>query len=291
MAAEIMDGTALAALVREQVGKDLADAGKPPVCLATVLVGDDGPSKRYVASKQRQAAEIGMLSRHTELPATASQEEVEAVVAGLAADPEVHGILVQLPLPAGLHPNPVIDLIPADKDVDGLTAASLGRLVRSAPGLVPCTPRGVMKLLEHHNVPLAGQRAVVLGRSTLVGLPVALLLAAKGTDATVTIAHSRTPDLPGLLRQADIVVSAVGVARIVAGDCVKPGAAVVDVGISRTDTGIVGDVDFDAVREVAGWVTPMPGGTGPMTVACLLENTLDAARLQGVLGPAGGAAH
>ena len=211
MAAEIMDGTALAALVREQVAKDLAAAGNPPVCLATLLVGDDAPSRRYVASKQRQAAEIGMLSRHTELPPTATQGEVEAVVAGLAADPAVHGILVQLPLPAGLEPNPVIDLIPPDKDVDGLTAASLGRLVRGAPGLAPCTPRGVMKLLEHHRVPVGGQRAVVLGRSTLVGLPVALLLAAKGTDATVTIAHSRTPDLPGLLREADIIVSAVGV--------------------------------------------------------------------------------
>lgn len=284
MAAEIMDGTALAALVREQVAKDLAGAGGPAICLATVLVGDDGPSQRYVASKQRQAAQVGMESRHIELPATATQPEIEDVVAGLATDPAVHGILVQLPLPAGLDANPVIDLIPPEKDVDGLTAASLGRLVRGAPGLVPCTPRGVMKLLAHHGVPVAGRRAVVLGRSTLVGLPVALLLAAKGTDATVTIAHSRTPDLGDLLREADVIVSAVGVPRIVTADRVKPGAAVVDVGISRTEAGIVGDVDFDAVREVAGWLTPMPGGTGPMTVACLLENTLDAARLQGVPG-------
>ena len=203
---------------------------------------------------------------------------------GLAADPAVHGILVQLPLPDGLAADPVIDLIPPEKDVDGLTAASLGRLVRGQAGLVPCTPRGIMALLEHYEVPISGRRAVVLGRSTLVGLPVALLLAAKGTDATVTIAHSRSADLAGVCREADILVSAVGVARIVTADFVKPGAAVIDVGISRTEAGIVGDVDFDAVAEVAGWITPMPGGTGPMTVACLLENTVDAARLQGVLG-------
>jgi methylenetetrahydrofolate dehydrogenase (NADP+)/methenyltetrahydrofolate cyclohydrolase len=284
VAAEIMDGSALSALRREQLGKRLAAAGNPPICLATVLVGDDGPSQRYVASKQRQAAQVGLLSQHVALPATASQAAVEAAVAELAGDPGVHGILVQLPLPAGLAPNPVIDLLPPEKDVDGLTAASLGRIVRGEPGLVPCTPRGVMLLLEHHGVPIAGQRAVVLGRSTLVGLPTALLLATKGTDATVTIAHSRTPDLQAVLREADIIVSAVGVARIVTADAVKPGAAVVDVGVSRTEAGIVGDVDFEAVREVAGWLTPMPGGTGPMTVACLLENAVEAARLQGVAG-------
>jgi methylenetetrahydrofolate dehydrogenase (NADP+)/methenyltetrahydrofolate cyclohydrolase len=284
VAAEILDGSALSTLRREQLAERLEAAGNPAICLATVLVGDDGPSQRYVASKQRQAAQVGLLSRHVALPATASQDEVEAAVAALAADPEVHAILVQLPLPPGLAANPVIDLLPPEKDVDGLTAASLGRLVRGQPGLVPCTPRGVMLLLEHHGVPIAGQRAVVLGRSTLVGLPVALLLATKGTDATVTIAHSRTPDLRAVLEEADIIVSAVGVARIVTGNAVKPGAAVVDVGVSRTEAGIVGDVDFEAVREVAGWLTPMPGGTGPMTVACLLENTVEAARLQGVDG-------
>ncbi len=284
MAAVVMDGTALAALTRERVTKELEAAGNPPVCLVTVLVGDDGPSRRYVASKQKQAAAVGMeASYHVELPAAAAQGEVERVVADLAADPGVHAVLVQLPLPAGLDTNRVIDLIPPDKDVDGLTARSLGRLVRGEPGLVPCTPRGIMRLLEHYDVPVAGRRALVLGRSTLVGLPTALLLAAKGTDATVTIGHSRTPELADTIAAADIVVSAVGVAGIV--NEVKPGAAVVDVGISRSDAGIVGDVDFEAVREKAGWVTPMPGGTGPMTVACLLENTLDAARLQGVLAP------
>ncbi len=260
MAAVIMDGKVLAGLVRERVAKEMEALGHPPVCLATVLVGDDPPSQRYVASKQKQAAEVGMLSRHVDLAATASQAEVEDVVAGLAADPAVHGILVQLPLPDGLAADPVIDLIPPEKDVDGLTARSLGRLVRGEDGLVPCTPRGVMQLLEHHDVPLRGARAVVLGRSNLVGLPVALLLARKGTDATVTIAHSRTPDLPGVIREADIVVSAVGVARIVTADIVKPGAAVIDVGISRTETGIVGDVDFDGGRRRRGLGHPDAGG-------------------------------
>jgi methylenetetrahydrofolate dehydrogenase (NADP+)/methenyltetrahydrofolate cyclohydrolase len=276
-----MDGKALAVRTRAAVAEELAALGNPPVCLATVLVGDDAPSRRYVASKQKQAAEVGMLSRHIDLP-TASQAQVEAVVKELAADPDVHGILVQLPLPAGLHDHPVIDLIPPDKDVDGLTTASLGRLVRGEPGLVPCTPRGCLALLAAYDVPVAGRRAVVIGRSQLVGLPLSLLLARKGTDATVTIAHSRSPDLPGLCREADILVSAVGVGHLVQPAWVKPGAAVLDVGISRTAAGIVGDVAPE-VAEVAGWLTPMPGGTGAMTPACLLENTLEAARLQGAV--------
>jgi methylenetetrahydrofolate dehydrogenase (NADP+) / methenyltetrahydrofolate cyclohydrolase len=283
MSAQRMDGKLLSAKVLARLRDELVALGNPPVCLATVLVGDDVPSRRYVAGKQRQAAEIGMLSRHVELAATAAQAEVEDVVAGLVADSDVHGILVQLPLPGGLDEHAVIDLIPAAKDVDGLTAASLGRLVRGEPGLVPCTPRGCMMLLDEYGVPLAGRRAVVIGRSTLVGLPVALLLARKGTDATVTVAHSRTPDLAAVCREADILVSAVGVGGLVRGDWVKPGAAVLDVGISRSAAGIVGDVDAETVAPVAGWLTPMPGGTGVMTVACLLENTLDAARLQGVL--------
>jgi methylenetetrahydrofolate dehydrogenase (NADP+)/methenyltetrahydrofolate cyclohydrolase len=282
--AVLMDGKALATSVRERLRAELERRGRPEVCLATVLVGDDQPSRRYVASKQKQAAEVGMRSRHVELAPTASQAEVEAVVDDLAADPTVHGILVQLPLPAGLAADPVIDRIPADKDVDGLTVVSLGRLVRGRAALVPCTPRGCMALLEHYEVPVRGRRAVVVGRSTLVGLPVALLLAAKGTDATVTVAHSRTDDLTAVCREADILVAAAGQARMITADMVKPGAAVLDVGISRSEAGIVGDVDFDAVREVAGWLTPMPGGTGAMTVAMLLENTLEAARLQGVVG-------
>lgn len=283
MAAITMNGTDLARIIREQVAQELRDLGSPDVCLTTVLVGDDAPSRRYTASKRKQAGEIGMRSGHVELPATASQTQVEDAVAALAADPGVHGILVQMPLPDGFDPERVLALVPADKDVDGLTPTSLGRLVRGQDGLVPCTPLGVMRLLEHHQVPTRGKRAVVLGRSTLVGLPVALLLAAKGVDATVTIAHSRSGDLAELCREADILVSAVGQAQIVRGDWVKPGAAVLDVGISRTEAGIVGDVHQAEVAEVAGWLTPMPGGTGPMTVACLLQNTVKAARLQGAV--------
>lgn len=280
-----MDGNATAAAVREQVRATLAAAGNPPVCLATVLVGDDPPSRRYVRNKQADAEAVGMVSRHVELPATATQAEVDAAVGALVDDPSVHGILVQLPLPAHLSAERVLDLLPAAKDVDGLTERNLGRLVQGRPGHVPCTPLGVMKLLEVYGVPTAGARAAVIGRSTLVGLPVSLLLARKGVDATVTIAHSRSGDLAALCREADIVVAAVGQARMVTADWVKPGAAVIDVGISRTEAGIVGDVAFDEVSAVAGWITPMPGGTGPMTRACLLVNTVEAARMQGVLPP------
>lgn len=286
MPAIVMNGIELSKHRRARLAAEMATLGGPPVCLATVLVGDDAPSRRYTVSKRKQAGEVGMSSRHVELPATATQAEVEEAVGELVADPAVHAILVQMPLPDGLDADRVLALIPAAKDVDGLTPASLGLLVRSQPGLVPCTPLGVMRLLEHYDVPVKGRRALVLGRSTLVGLPVALLLAAKGVDATVTIAHSRSHDLAGLCREADILVSAVGQAAIVRGDWVKPGAAVLDVGISRTAEGIVGDVHQAEVAEVAGWLTPMPGGTGAMTVACLLENTLAAARLQGVVPPA-----
>jgi len=282
MAAVVMDGNAL----RDEIVAGLADAvaaaGSPSICLATVLVGDDGPSRRYVNSKHKKAAEAGLLSRHHELPATARQGEVEEVVAELAADPTVHGILVQLPLPDGLDPEPVLSLIPADKDVDGLTERSLGRLVRGRAGLVGCTPLGVMRLLEKYGIPTSGKRAVVIGRSTLVGLPLSLLLNRKGVDATVTMAHSRTTDLAATVREADIVIGAAGQARMITADMIKPGAAVIDVGVSRTEVGIVGDVDYEPVADVAGWITPMPGGTGPMTIASLMENAVSAARLQGV---------
>ncbi len=277
-----MDGNQLRDEVVAAIAARLVAAGSPPVCLATVLVGDDGPSHVYVRNKHRKAAEAGMVSRHVELPGSATQAEVEAEVAALAADPSVHGILVQLPLPSGLDEERVLDLVPPEKDVDGLTERSMGRLVRGRPGLVPCTPLGVIRLLERYEVPTSGKRAVVVGRSTLVGLPLALLLARKGVDATVTLAHSRTADLVGVCREADIVVAAAGQARMITADHVRPGAAVIDVGISRTETGIVGDVDFAAVEPIAGWITPMPGGTGPMTIACLLENTVTAARMQGV---------
>jgi methylenetetrahydrofolate dehydrogenase (NADP+) / methenyltetrahydrofolate cyclohydrolase len=278
----VMDGVALREEVVASVRQAIESAGRPPLCLATVLVGDDKPSRTYVRMKHQRAEAAGIGSRNVELPATASQDDVEAAVAALAIDPAVHGILVQLPLPAGLDPDGVIARIPVEKDVDGLTDRSLGRLVRGEPGLVPCTPLGVLRLLERYDVPIAGKRAVIVGRSTLVGLPLALLLARKGTDATVTIAHSRTGELSAVCREADVLVGAAGQGRMITAEFVKPGAAVIDVGVSRSAEGIVGDVDFDNVRTVAGWLTPNPGGTGPMTVACLLENTVAAARLQGV---------
>ncbi len=283
MSAIVMDGNALRDEVVAGLAKQIEALGSPEVCLATVLVGDDGPSQRYVNSKHKKAAEAGMVSRHHGLGADATQSEVEAIVRELAEDPSVHGILVQLPLPDGLDPEPVLDLVPAEKDVDGLTERSMGRLVRNRPGLVSCTPLGVMRLLEKYDVPTSGKRAVVIGRSTLVGLPLSLLLNRKGADATVTMAHSRTADMAGVVSEADIVIGAAGQARMITADMVKPGAAVIDVGVSRTEAGIVGDVDYEPVAEVAGWITPMPGGTGPMTIACLLENTLTAARLQGVI--------
>jgi methylenetetrahydrofolate dehydrogenase (NADP+)/methenyltetrahydrofolate cyclohydrolase len=281
MAATLMDGNALRDELVAGIRARIEAADSPEICLATVLVGDDGPSQRYVKMKHKKAAEAGLASRHVDLPATATQVEVESVVRGLAVDDRVNGILVQLPLPDGLDPEPVLDLIPPEKDVDGLTERSMGRLVRGRPGLVGCTPLGVMRLLERYDIATSGKRAVVIGRSTLVGLPLSLLLARKGVDATVTLAHSRTPDMAAVVREADIVVGAAGQARMITADMVKPGAAVIDVGVSRTESGIAGDVDFGPVAEVAGFITPMPGGTGPMTIACLLENTLTAAQLQG----------
>jgi len=280
--AVLMDGKQLRDETVAQIAKEIVGLGSPQICLATVLVGDDRPSRLYVRSKQKKAEEAGMTSRHVGLEATASQAEVERAVADLATDPAVHGILVQLPLPDGLDEEAVLDLVPADKDVDGLTERSMGRLLRGKPGHAPATPSGVMALLERYDVETSGKRAVVLGRSTLVGLPQMVLLGRKGVDATPTLAHSRTNDLEVVCREADIIVSAVGVAHIITAAHVKPGAAVIDVGISRTADGIVGDVDFEAVQAVASAITPMPGGTGPMTIASLLRNTLTAARMQGV---------
>jgi methylenetetrahydrofolate dehydrogenase (NADP+)/methenyltetrahydrofolate cyclohydrolase len=279
--AVIMDGNALRDEIVASIRARVDAAGSPEICLATVLVGDDKPSQTYVRSKHRKAADAGLQSRNVELPATATQADVEAEVGALAADPAVHGILVQLPLPVGLDPEPVLDLVPPEKDVDGLTERSMGRLVRGRPGLVPCTPLGVMRLLERYGVATAGKRATVIGRSTLTGLPQVLLLGRKGVDTTVTLAHSRTSnaDMIDVCRASDIIVACAGQARMVTADHVKPGAAVVDVGVSRTESGIVGDVDFDAVQAIAGAITPMPGGTGPMTIACLLENTLAAAKM------------
>jgi methylenetetrahydrofolate dehydrogenase (NADP+)/methenyltetrahydrofolate cyclohydrolase len=279
----LMDGNRLRDETVLRLRGEIEALGSPAVCLATVLVGADRPSQIYVRMKQKKADEAGMVSKGVELPETATQADVEAVVAELAADPSVHGILVQLPLPAHLDPEPVLALLPPEKDVDGLTELSMGRLVRGLPGHVPCTPLGVMRLLGRYGVATSGKRAVVVGRSTLVGLPALLLLGRKGVDATATLAHSRTAELAAVCREADIIIAAAGQARMITADHVKPGAAVVDVGVSRSEAGIVGDVDFDAVQSIAGAITPMPGGTGPMTIACLLENTLSAARMLGAV--------
>lgn len=270
---------ALLATLKSRIEK----AGSPVISLATVLVGNDAPSRKYVASKHAVAQSIGMNSVQVELPQDATQEQVEQAVAKLAQDNSVHGILVQIPMPPHINEDQVLAFIPAEKDVDGLTEASLGRLVRGALGHVGCTPLGVLRLLQHYNIATAGKHVVVIGRSTLVGLPLSILLARKGIDATVTLAHSRTTNLVELCRTADIVISATGVAHSIDASHIASGATVIDVGISRTENGIVGDVDADSVLGIASALTPMPGGTGIMTVACLMENTVNAAVMQGMI--------
>jgi methylenetetrahydrofolate dehydrogenase (NADP+)/methenyltetrahydrofolate cyclohydrolase len=275
----LLDGNLLRDQIVVNVRNEVVTLSSVP-CLATVLIGDDGPSQVYVRNKHRQAQLAGLKSRNETLPSTASQPEAEALLRQLAQDPSVSGIIVQQPVPRHLDGEQLLSLIPVNKDVDGLTTASMGRLMRGVESLVPCTPLGVLRLLQHYGAPTAGKRAVVVGRSPLVGLPLAVLLARKGIDATVTLAHSRTTDLVDVCRDADILISATGQARSIRSAHVKPGAWVIDVGISRGEKGIIGDVDFDAVQAVAGAITPMPGGTGPMTVACLIENTLTAWRSQ-----------
>jgi methylenetetrahydrofolate dehydrogenase (NADP+)/methenyltetrahydrofolate cyclohydrolase len=279
LSAQILDGKEVAAAVREEVAGRVAALtarGKVPG-LATVLVGDDPASHVYVRSKRRLAEKVGINSIHHELEETVTQEEVEALVVRLNADAEVDGILVQLPLPGELDDKRVTSLIDPAKDADGLHPYNLGLLALERAVLVPCTPQGVMRILSHYGIDPAGKRAVIVGRSFLVGRPLSMLMAAKGTDATVTAAHSRTPDIAAVAREADILVAAVGVPGLITGEAVKPGATVIDVGINRTDDGLVGDVLFDEAVEVAGAITPVPGGVGPMTVAMLMRNTVTAA--------------
>ena len=280
MSAVVIDGRAVAVEVRERVAAEVrelaaADHGRVPG-LATVLVGDDPASEVYVANKRKGTEEVGMRSIHHGLGASVTERELVDLVAELNADDDVDGILVQLPLPEQIDQDAVIAAIDPAKDVDGLTAGSAGLLAQGRPGLVPCTPRGVMELLAHAGVDPDGAEAVVVGRSILVGRPLASLLL--NANATVTVCHSRTADLAAVCRRADILVAAVGSPRLVRADWVKPGATVIDVGMNRTDDGLVGDVDFAAVGEVAGAITPVPGGVGPMTIAMLLQNTVRAAR-------------
>ena len=276
MTARILDGKQLAAILRAEVAARVAGLGYRPG-LAVVLVGENPASAVYVRNKDRAAREAGLDARTIRLPANTTQTALLAVVAGLNSDPAVDGILVQLPLPAQISAQAVIEAIDPAKDVDGFHPLNVGLLASGAAVLAPCTPRGVMKLLAASGVVLAGCRAVVLGRSGIVGRPVASLLLA--ADATVTIAHSRTRDLAALCRTADVVVAAVGRAEMVRGDWIAAGAVVVDVGINRLPDGrLVGDVAFDEGVVHAGAITPVPGGVGPMTIACLLENTLLASR-------------
>ena len=276
MSARILDGKMVAATVKQEVASRVGALGYHPG-LATVLVGDDPASHSYVRGKRRDAAEVGIRSVHQEYGADIGQTELREVVADLNADDEVDGILVQLPLPGGLDGEAIVAEIDPAKDVDGLHPYSLGLLVLGRPGLRPCTPTGVMRLLDHYEITTAGKRAVVVGRSFLVGRPLALMLAERGADATVSMAHSRTSDLAEVTREADILVAAVGVPGLIGPAHVKPGATVIDVGVNRTETGLVGDVDFEAVLDVAGAITKVPGGVGPMTRAMLLANTVQAA--------------
>ena len=279
----LLDGMQLRDETVAKIKATITAAGNPKICLATVLIGDDPPSHIYVANKHKKAQEAGMVSKGLQLPADATQAQVEKAVSELVADKTVHGILVQLPLPKHINTEAVLALLPVEKDVDGLTERSLGRLVRDLPGHVPCTPLGVVRILQRYKIETVGKRVVVIGRSALVGLPQMLLLVRRGADATVTVAHKSTKDMIEVCRESDIIIAAAGAARMVTAAHVKPGATVIDVGVTRINNKIVGDVDFDAVQAVAGAITPMPGGTGPMTIACLLENTLEAARMQGVI--------
>ncbi|HKG36389.1 MAG TPA: bifunctional methylenetetrahydrofolate dehydrogenase/methenyltetrahydrofolate cyclohydrolase FolD [Solirubrobacterales bacterium] len=279
MAARVIDGKAVSAEVRERVrlgvAELVAETGRAPA-LATVIVGEDPASHVYVRNKHRACEEAGMRSVHHELSAGTTEAELIELVAGLNRDEDVDGILVQLPLPEQIDPDAVVAALDPGKDVDGLTPANAGLLAHGAPGLVPCTPAGVVELLDHEGVELSGAEAVVVGRSKLVGRPLASLLISR--SATVTVCHSRTRDLTGACARADVLVAAVGSPRLLGADAVKSGAIVIDVGVNRTDDGLVGDVDFDAVAEKAGAITPVPGGVGPMTIAMLMVNTLTAAR-------------
>lgn len=279
MTARLLDGVALSRKLREAIARRvdaLVAAGTVPG-LAVVLVGDDPASQIYVRNKVKACDDVGMLSRLHRMPAATSESELLAVIEALNEDPAIHGILVQMPLPRSVDASRVIEAVSIGKDVDGFHVLSAGALatgrIEAGVGFRPCTPYGVMRMLDEAQVPIAGANAVVIGRSNTVGKPMGAMLLAR--DATVTICHSATRDLAEIVRRADIVVAAVGRASTVTGAMVKPGAAVVDVGINRTADGkLVGDADFDAVREVAGWVSPVPGGVGPMTITMLLENTV-----------------
>ncbi len=286
---KIIDGKEIAAQLKQEIADKVAArvaSGRSRPGLATVLVGENPASKVYVGAKQKACAQVGIDAIGHTLPETVSQEELEALVTELSNDPKVHGILVQLPLPAGLDEERILNAVRLDKDVDGFHPLNIGRLAQKGrdPMFAPCTPSGVLYMLEKVGVPLSGAEAVVLGRSNIVGMPVALLLLKE--NATVTICHSRTRDLAEITRRADVLIAAIGRPEMVRGDWVKPGAAVIDVGVNRVEDAtkkrgyrLVGDVAFEEVKEVASAITPVPGGVGPMTIAMLLQNTVRAAKI------------
>ncbi len=275
----VVDGKALSQQIRGELAEEvrkLAEAGRRPPCLAVVLVGDNPASASYIKGKRRACARVGMESVERDLPGSAGEADVLALVDELNRDDSIDGILVQLPLPDGVSATAVARAVDPAKDVDGLHPMNSGRLLQGVPGLYPCTPVGIIEVLDRHEIPIEGAHAVVVGRSEIVGKPVSLLLLHR--HATVTICHSRTRDLPGVCREADILVAAVGRARMIQPDWVKPGAAVIDVGVNEVDGKLVGDVDFDGIQGIAGLVTPPRGGVGPMTITMLLRNTLQAYR-------------
>ncbi len=281
MTATILDGKSLAQQIRRELALEVAQFqslhGFQPA-LAAVLVGDDPASEVYVRNKRRDCQEVGIASQLHPLPAATSQADLLALIQQLNGNPQIHGILVQLPLPKHIETERVLEAIHPGKDVDAFHPENVGRLVQGRPVFLPCTPHAVVELLKRNDISTSGKHAVILGRSDIVGKPLAIMLAQKGADATVTLCHSRTRDLPAITRQADILVVAIGKPNFVTFDMVQPGAVVVDVGINRTEAGLVGDVDYLAVSAIAGAITPVPGGVGPLTRVMLLMNTLAAAR-------------
>ena len=278
----ILDGRFVTQEIQSSIKKKIDDSGSE-ITLATVLVGNDKPSQLYVNNKHKQATASSIKSMHVNLPGNISQSELEQKISELGNDTTINGILIQMPLPKGLNEDSVIEMIPTNKDVDGLKEQNLGKLIVGNDVLRPCTPLGVMRLIEYYNLETSGKKALVIGRSRLVGMPQVIMFGSKGIDCTVTLAHSRTKNLDDLISKSEIVVPAIGVPGIINSKNVKKDAILLDVGISSDDKGIHGDVDFNSVDGIAKAVTPMPGGTGPMTVACLLENTMKAAELQGII--------
>ena len=285
MTAVILDGKALAEQIRTEIAAEAAEfvktSGVKP-CLAAVLVGENPASQVYVRNKQKACENAGIASVMHRLTAETTSAQLLDLIDRLNQDPKVHGILIQLPLPKQINESQVLEAVSPAKDVDAFHPDNVGRIVQGRPRFLPCTPQGVQQLLIRSNIKIAGANVVVLGRSDIVGKPMAIMLMQRGPggDATVTVCHSRTHDLPAICRMADILIVAIGKAKFLTADMVKPGAAVIDVGINRTDSGLVGDVDFDAVKQVAGQITPVPGGIGPLTIAMLLKNTLQAAKVQ-----------